>query len=138
MRGAPGSGKSYKAKTLVKSGVIFSTDDFFYVDGIYQFDLSKIQEYHQKNQKRTEDAMKQGISPIVVDNTNTTAWEMKRYVNLADQYGYKISLETPDTEWAWNSEELAKRNTHGVPKDTIDRMLARFQHEISLDEIRNS
>lgn len=138
MRGLPGSGKSYKAKILSQGGVVFSTDDFFYKDGVYQFDPSKIKEYHEENQKRTEEAMKQQISPIVVDNTNTTAWEMKNYVYLADKYGYEVSMEKPETDWAWNPEELAKRNTHGVPKDTIDRMLARFQHDVSLDDIRKS
>lgn len=62
MRGLPGSGKSYKAKKLAEAGhgIVYSTDDFFEVDGKYIYDGSKIGEYHQKNQDRTEEALKKG------------------------------------------------------------------------------
>lgn len=39
MRGLPGSGKSTKAKKIAgELGVIYSTDDFFMVNGQYVFD----------------------------------------------------------------------------------------------------
>ena len=45
MRGLPGSGKSTKAKKIAGDvGVIFSTDDFFMVDGQYKFDPKMIEE----------------------------------------------------------------------------------------------
>ena len=31
------------------------------------------------------DAMKAGRSPVIIDNTNTNAWEMKPYVLLVSQ-----------------------------------------------------
>ena len=58
MRGLPGSGKSTKAKKIAgQIGVVFSTDDFFMVNGQYKYDPKMIGEYHQKNQKRTVQAM---------------------------------------------------------------------------------
>jgi NEDD4-binding protein 2 len=50
MRGLPGSGKSTKAKALAgEEGLIFSTDDFFMVNGKYEYDAKMIGDYHTKN-----------------------------------------------------------------------------------------
>jgi adenylate kinase family enzyme len=47
MRGLPGSGKSTKAKKIAGNfGVIFSTDDFFMVNGKYTYNPQMIGEYH--------------------------------------------------------------------------------------------
>jgi hypothetical protein len=32
------------------------------------------------------DAFKRNISPIIIDNTNTTSWEMKPYVAMVNIY----------------------------------------------------
>lgn len=136
MRGLPGSGKSSKAKTLGIGGVVYSTDDFFDVDGKYMFDPTKLKEYHEKNQHRTELAMRKGVTPIVIDNTNIMADHMKPYVKLGDMYGYKISIEYPETDWAWDADQLASKNTHGVPKNSIQRMLDNFQHDVSIEKLR--
>jgi len=138
MRGISGSGKSTKASQLSKGGVVFSTDEFFYSDGKYVFDSNKSPEYHKKNVDRTEDAMNRSMSPIVIDNTNITASAMKPYVELADKYGYDVSFAKPETAWAWDAEELAKRNSHEVPLERIQTMLATFEHNITVDDIRNS
>jgi predicted kinase len=136
-RGISGSGKSTLVKTLAPPDNIFSTDDLFMINGEYKFDPKKLGEYHKLNKIRVEEAMKKGISPIVVDNTNTQAWEIKPYVNLADQYGYEIELKEPDTSWRFDAKELAKKNTHGVPEEAIKRMIDRYQHDLSVDDIRN-
>jgi adenylate kinase family enzyme len=44
VRGIPGSGKSTFAKSL--GGTHFETDQFFMVDGKYNFDGSKLKEAH--------------------------------------------------------------------------------------------
>ena len=54
MRGLPGSGKSTKAKKIAgERGVIYSTDDFFMVNGEYKYNPKMIVEYHENNFKRT-------------------------------------------------------------------------------------
>lgn len=54
MRGLPGSGKSTKAKKIAgNEGVIYSTDDFFMINGKYTYDPKLIGENHEKNFKRT-------------------------------------------------------------------------------------
>lgn len=75
MRGLPGSGKSTKAKKIAgEIGVVYSTDDFFMVDGKYLYDPKLIGENHEKNFQRTLKALKEGKPLIVIDNTNIKLW----------------------------------------------------------------
>lgn len=136
MRGLPGSGKSTLAKSL--GGVVYATDDFFMVEGEYRFDFNKLSLYHALNRKRTEEAMANRVPVIVVDNTNTTAKEIKPYVELADKYGYQVELKMPSTPWMWDLDILVERNTHQVPMETLQAMKARFQHDLTLEKIRES
>ena len=135
-RGISGSGKSTLAKSLAPKENIFSTDDLFMIDGEYKFDPKKLSEYHKINQKRVKEAMEKGISPIVVDNTNTKAWEMKPYVLLADEHGYKTELKEPDTSWKFDAKILAQKNTHGVPEESIKKMIVRYEKDLNIDDIR--
>ena len=52
---------------------------------------------------------------------------MTGYLAVVAQYGAAVELMEPDTPWAWNPVECARRNVHGVPLDVIRAMLARFQ-----------
>ena len=53
--------------------------------------------------------------PVIVDNTNLTAWELAPYVRLAELYGYNYQILT---FWC-DPLVCAKRNVHGVPVDRI-------------------
>lgn len=138
MRGLPGSGKSSLAEQLGKNGLVLSTDDLFMEDGNYNFDPTKLKDYHLKTISNAEQALASGISPIVIDNTNTRLYEMKPYVNLAQQYGYNVQFEKPQTPWAWDTEELAKRNSHEVPLERIQELHDGFDESEDLDEIKQS
>ena len=141
MRGLPGSGKSTKARQLAGEDVdIFSTDDFFINpdSGKYEFNPKLLGQHHAANVRRTEEAMKNGVSPVVVDNTNTQFFEMKQYVKLAQQYGYSVDFHEPDTSWAWDVAELAKRNTHGVPDFAIQKMKDRWQKNPTVEDVLKS
>jgi len=141
MRGLPGSGKSTKAREVAGEDVdIFSTDDFFMNPdtGKYEFDPKFLGKYHSMNVKRTAEAMEQGVTPVVVDNTNTRLFEMKQYVQLAQKYGYEVEFHEPDTPWAWDEEQLAQKNTHGVPLDAIQRMKDRWDKNPTVDDILKS
>lgn len=126
MRGLPGSGKSYSAKT--HGDVVRSTDDFFVgADGVYRFDPARLAEAHAWNQARVAEDIKAGVEQVVVDNTNTCLWEMTPYVRLARAAGYSVGFGFPATKWADDPEECFKRNTHGVPLETIQRMAERYE-----------
>lgn len=44
------------------------------IDGKYQFDAKKLGENHEKNFKRSVEAMEEGKPLIVIDNTNIKLW----------------------------------------------------------------
>ena len=129
MRGCPGSGKSTLATELKgRNGRVFSTDDFFVrSDGEYVFDPKKVAAYHKRNQERAREAVSSGVSPVVIDNTNTTYWEMRPYVETGLRHGYRVEFVEPSTPWRYDTSELSRRNSHGVNEETIKRMLKRFQ-----------
>ncbi|XP_078369356.1 NEDD4-binding protein 2-like isoform X2 [Oculina patagonica] len=139
VRGLPGSGKSSLAQRLKGAhGVVFSTDDYFYRNQRYEFDVSLLGEAHGWNQQRAKSALEKLQSPVIIDNTNTQAWEMKPYVSMALKYGYQIKFVEPDTSWKWNVKELARRNQHGVSIAAIIRMKERYEHGVTVEMIINS
>lgn len=139
VRGLSGSGKSTLAKELAgSSGIVLSTDDFFMNNGKYEYDGSKISRAHKWNQERTVEYLQKGVHPIVIDNTMSQKWEAKFYVLQGISYGYNIEIREPNTPWRKNPQELAKRNTHGVPLETIERMLSRWDYDFTVDSILNS
>lgn len=127
LRGLPGSGKSEEAKRFVGDGIIHSTDDFFIMDGVYVFDDSNVSRFHYFNFLSSLESMQNGISPIVIDNTNIIAEYCVDYVESGRMYGYEIIVVEPDTDWAFDIEELMKRNTHGVPRETLVDMLEQYE-----------
>jgi predicted kinase len=136
MRGPSGAGKSTLAKKLGIDGLTLSTDDFWMKNGKYEFDIKRLGEAHQWNQERAEKYMSQGISPIIIDNTNIEAWEMKPYVLKAREHGYTVKLVP--VEIKNTAKELAERNVHNVPEAAIQRMLDKYNPNISEEDILNS
>lgn len=136
MRGAPGSGKSFLARSIIdltmKSDYdnhIFSTDDFFYDrrSKRYTFDRSKLSQAHDNNQFRVSQRAMNGWSPIIVDNTNMKWWEMFPYFKNAVKNGYVIKILEPNTPWKISVLKLAQRNKHNVDQEAIARMLSNFE-----------
>lgn len=142
MRGFPGSGKSYTAAKLAPKDQIFTTDNFWGPE--YNFDIEKIPIAHQWNIKQVENAMKNNITPIVVDNTNITWDEIKPYVQLAKNFLYDVKYKESESTW-WQAisklyndpnfkpgtpafdvaaEFLSKKTQHDVPLDTIKKMMS--------------
>lgn len=148
MRGVSGSGKSTQTRKILleEFGIAeadlhkhtFSTDDYFVRKdtGVYDFKPERIGRAHEWNQNRVAKAMQErSVHPIVVDNTNTMFWEMKPYVQLAVDHGYKVEFREPETEWKRNAEELARRNVHNVPLEAIQRMLDRWEEDPTVEKV---
>ena len=150
MRGLPGSGKSTEARALAERHVstggqtvaICSTDSFFIKDdGQYVFDASKLGKNHGMNQYKANRFMFMGTELVIVDNTNTTRKEMAPYKQSAKDNGYDVrevlvgkeSLFPADLEeccphkYTDYIDMCVQRNTHGVPKEAIERMARRFE-----------
>ncbi|VDN21225.1 unnamed protein product [Gongylonema pulchrum] len=121
MRGVPGSGKSHLASELLTgtNGAIFSSDNYFMRDGVFHFDPSKLEEYHQKNFKegwalfqidRTKEAMVKGVKPVIIDNTNIYVTHMRPYIMQAVKNSYEIYFVEPETSWKTNAQQCARIN----------------------------
>ncbi|KAI4875401.1 hypothetical protein NFI96_006312 [Prochilodus magdalenae] len=124
MRGVPGSGKSTLAKKILSSGpngLILSTDDYFFQEDRYSFDPALLGKAHDWNQRRARDAMLSGCSPVIIDNTNVQAWEMKPYVTLALEFGYRVEFAEPDTSWKCDPAEL--ENLSAAAQCSVDHPL---------------
>jgi predicted kinase len=128
VRGLPGSGKTTFAEALVGSDfLVCEADKFFYdKDGNYNFDASLLKQAHEWCRNRVETYMKDSLvndqfyREIAVSNTFTQEWEMKDYISLAEQYGYRVFSIIVENRHG-------NKNLHGVPDDTIKRMKDRFQ-----------
>ncbi|XP_053165056.1 uncharacterized protein LOC128350654 isoform X3 [Hemicordylus capensis] len=142
LRGLPGSGKTSLSRILLgqsHDGIVFSTDDYFrQQDGCWSYNIGQLGAAHDWNQKRAKQAMDQGKSPIIIDNTNTQAWEMKPYVEAALEKGYKVEFLEPNTWWKFDPGELEKRNEHGVSREKIFQMLERYEYQMSIPIVMNS
>ena len=124
MQGASGSGKSTMAQTIKamleacgQTVKICSTDDEFVVNGVYEFVASKIGENHAKNLKKAEFALDFGEC-VIVDNTNTQAWEARPYVQAAQRLGVPVFFVPCHGRF---------QNTHGVPPDKVEAMRQRCE-----------
>ena len=162
MRGLPWTGKSYRAKELTENEeLIFSTDDYWFEVNFpdkpdeYSFNPRLLGVAHKWNQLRAQRAIDMGETPIIIDNTNTIASELLPYVEYAHWQEYKICIEEPTSE-RWleirellytkksNKKELKKwaeklaegsKETHKVPHFAIERMMWRWQCDLTVDQI---
>jgi len=109
-------------------------------NGSYIFNVKELGNAHQWNQQRALDFMLKGVSPILIDNTNTQRWEAKFYVERALEHGYQVKIREPETVW-WlsrNVEQLAQKNQHGVPAEGIRNMVERWEDDFTVDAILKS
>ncbi len=139
MRGLPGVGKTYLAKTYLGSIVsmfenpriqILSSDDYFVKDnGVYEFDKDEMLNAHKWNFKRFIKAIEDEIPLIIIDNSNIKAFHYSHYLDYAQRKNYLVAIVTiPHNDTS--NRELAARNIHGVNVDTISRMRRQFEGEV--------
>ena len=135
MRGVPGAGKSTKAKSLVGNGSIHSTDDLiekagdyneFFASMVASKNFAPLSRMHSQNLKDAIASMKNGITPVIIDNTNIKQNDSKEYVLAALNLGFAdnnikfVDIGTAGLE----AQQLADRNTHGVPLAAIEKIIA--------------
>ena len=117
LRGLPGAGKSTLADSL---GIDYvEADMFFMQDGEYKFDGAKLKEAHEWCQGRVRKIMELGMS-VAVANTFTQEWEMEPYLEMAEEFGYRVNSLIVENRHGGE-------NTHGVPEEALTRMRNRFE-----------
>lgn len=118
IRGVPGSGKSSLVPYL-KVDVRLETDQFWYVNGEYKFDFTRLKEAHLWCQEQTELMMNEG-KDISVSNTFTQEYEMEPYFKLAEKYGYRVFTLIMENRHG-------SKDTHNVPEEILEKMKSRFE-----------
>jgi len=131
IRGLPGSGKTTLAKELAAlqpGAVCVAADDFFMVHGKYCFDPTLLTEVHERCERAAELAMRNAASLVIIHNTFSQRWEMQRYMNYAEEHGYRVSVIDLFNA-GLSIDELVERNVHGVPPIAVERMWQRWEHD---------
>jgi len=136
MRGVPGSGKSTTVEEILDShdGLdhyfidVWSADDYFVrPDGVYDFSFKTLKNAHAWCREGVKASMSVGTHLVIVDNTNTRKWEYQVYLDMAEKYGYEVE-EVIVGEFSEEALKLyAERNVHGVPLESIKKMMERFE-----------
>ena len=124
VRGLPGAGKTTRAVELNRP-VTVAADDYFEHDGEYRFDPKSLPQAHAWCLDQATQGLRAGHD-VVVHNTFTTRWEMEPYLNLAASMGLSVGI-VDEFDGGCSDEELAERNTHGVPLVTIKGMRERWE-----------
>jgi len=151
-RGPSGSGKSYMVKQISEKydAPIFASDDFWMVNGKYQFDHNYLDEAHSWNQGRVEESVQGNVPIVIVDNTNGRFWEMKPYIKIAQKYGYNVIFKEPDwneqlktSEGKWNVDFLEKMQNQPdrekkVPHEVIESMVKNYEYSPTIENVLNS
>ena len=127
MRGIPGSGKSHYVRENYPDAVVCSADEFFMVDGEYQFDPTRIGQAHSFCLAKFIDAVKRGVPEIVVDNTNVHQWEFVNYKAIANLGNYEIEIVDVRVDTIDQLRTCIERNSHGVPADIVSRMAVEME-----------
>lgn len=147
-RGLPGSGKSYRTRQLVErltpplTGsmgtpvLVCSSDDYFVCPHCkeYVFIKERLGAAHRTCQMKCESGMKSKVPHIIIDNTCVSCSECKPYVEMALKYDYKVEFLEPQTPWAFDLDELAKRNIHKVPRHALEGMLRRWVPDMTVEK----
>ena len=142
-RGISGSGKSFLAEQLYQKYYqnwavveIFSTDNYWLrPDGVYDWNRKLLTVAHNWNYNKfaeftlASSRYSQNDTYVaILDNTNVNFSEFEKYISLAIASGFEIEIVEPSTEWRYDVNECASKNSHGVPLETIQRMKDRWEH----------
>lgn len=123
VRGVSGSGKTTLAKEMTRllgsCAKEISADNYFYQDGVYLFDVNKLDQAHNMCKYHTEKAMAEGCMNIFVHNTFTREKEIAPYTELAEKYGYKVVSMIVENRHGNSS-------VHDVPEETLKKQKDRF------------
>ena len=130
---------------------------------VYNFNPRFLSDAHKWNYLRTRKAVEKFVkdgspTPIIVDNTNTESWEPQGYVKYAIAYSIPIEIHEPTSDrwleicellkdkksnkkalkdWAVKLAEGSKE-THNVHAFAIEKMIWRWQCDITIDDILNA
>ena len=128
LRGVSGSGKTTAAAHLCSKtddGVLIGEDDWFYVDGEYDFEMSELDRAFYDALSRVEEAMSVEQNPIFVHGVFVEGWHLNILASLCE-------------EWGYNFHSLVVENRHGnssvhdVPTEDTQRQYHAINNSLKL------
>ncbi|WP_418186562.1 hypothetical protein [Aliarcobacter lanthieri] len=137
-RAVPGSGKTTITSCIVNNlkqnnikVSVHSTDEYFMVNNIYMFDISKLHEYHQSNINEFKQSITGNTDVIICDNTNIAPWQTEEYTKIARANNYQIifiTLNPRELEKHVESQKVTpeKPDAHGVEEDVLKNMINEY------------
>lgn len=136
LRGLPGAGKSTVAGMLAFSrdfhklpgdrlAVVCSADEYFIQsDGSYNWQAVLLPTAHEACFEKFCRALYASVDTIIVDNVNYRRAHFVRYIEQARKFNYEV---TEITVGDLDVDRSVTNNTHGVPRETIERMVERWE-----------
>lgn len=131
IRGLSGSGKSTLAEELLETFVpgmaeVFEADKFFCdAFGNYNWSRTMLASAHKWCQESVKLAMMVSLPGVIVSNTFTSLKEMKPYLDMAEEFQYRVvSLIVENRH--------GNKSIHDVPEETLDRQERKLRGNIKL------
>ena len=131
LRGLPGSGKSrFRTEFMERhsnDAGYCSADDFHYDEhGVYRFNPANAGAAHAACFRKYIGMLEDGITNILVDNTNTSAVEIAPYILGANAWHATVDIFQFDC----TLETSMARNVHAVPENIIKTMFSRLKEPL--------
>lgn len=117
VRGYPGQGKTTFANRFFANIPKFENDMYFYRNGVYCYDASKMRNAIEWCLRNAERCLKEGMD-VCVSNTFTKISFVNSYRNLAEKYGADFRIYRMMGEFG---------NIHNVPPDVFKNMKSNFE-----------
>lgn len=118
LRGTSSSGKTtfanYLDSLVQGQSVVCCADDYFYVNGKYCFEGSKLKEAHRRCKIKFNDAVSRGEENIIVANTNTEREHFEWYRDIGTKNGYMVFVVVVE-------RYHDGKNDHNVPEHVLER-----------------
>ena len=127
LRGVSGAGKSTVADMLAEGlWPVCEADKFHYTeDGVYDWKPENMQAAHAWCQAEVKDMMGWNFRRIIVSNTSTSEKELKPYLDLAEENGYRVISLVVENRHGNDS-------IHSVPQETRDAQERRLRNSLKL------
>lgn len=136
IRGVSGSGKTTLSDEIMRqylkdhrtSGFICSADDYFHrPDGTYDWNPKLLDKAHKWCFQQFYYSLENAWGIVIVDNTNIKRSHFQKYIDKALEFEYEVEEKIVGKFTDEAAEEYFKRNIHGVPLETIKRMMKDFE-----------
>jgi len=139
VRGVPGVGKDkyvlYNELDNTNNFTICSNDKFFYENGRYHFDRTKINQSDAYCLQQFHQSLKLNIPIIYVTNVSQEKWMYANYVKLAESYKYKVRVVTIVCEDENQLRYFNSRSRHNVPMNFSKKVFEDWEKDTNEEEI---